>query len=121
MNFELKPLDFQAATTAKTDALLVLVPAQFKAGRDALSQLVAKAHKSGDLETTAGKTLSLWHPAGIAASRVMLAAQGDGSPKQLRKAVTAAINAIKATPVKHLTVCLPQAGEQRLVAVVQAV
>jgi leucyl aminopeptidase len=121
MNFELKALDLASAARAKTDALVVLIPADFKPGRDALSQLIAKAHKSGDLDASAGKTLSLWHADGVAAPRVVLAAVGDGSAKQVRKALSAAVNAVKAAPVKHLTVCLPQAGEQRLVAAAQAV
>jgi leucyl aminopeptidase len=121
MNFELKPLDFRAATTHRADALVVLIPAHFKPGRDAISQSVAQAHKSGDLDSAAGKTLSLWRVAGVQAPRLVLASIGDGTAKQVRKAVTAAVNAVKGGPVKHLTICLPQADEQRLVAAAQAV
>ena len=121
MNFDLKPLDFPSATRFKTDALIVLIPQNFKPAKDALSQLVAQAHKSHDLGEGAGKTLTLWHPAGVHASRVVLASIGDGSAKHVRKAVTAAVNAIKTTPSKHLTVMLPEAGELRLVAAAQAV
>jgi leucyl aminopeptidase len=121
MNFDLKPLDFQAAAHFKTDALIVLISADFKPARDALSQLVAQAHKSADLDATAGKTLSLWRPAGIQAARVVLVSLGEGSAKQVRKAVSNAVNLIKTAPLKHLTVCMPQAGEQRLIAAAQAV
>ena len=121
MNFELKPLDFQAASRFKTDALIVLVPQDFKPAKDALCASIAQAQKSRDLGVGAGKTLALWHPAGVQAPRVVLASVGDGSAKQIRKAVMAAVNAVKSTPTKHLTVCLPQAGEQRLVAAAQAV
>jgi len=121
MNFDLKPLDFQAASRLKTDALIVLVAEHFKPAKDALSLLIAQAQKSQDFGNGSGKTLSVWQPSGMQASRVVLASIGEGSPKQVRKAVMAAVNAVKTTPTKHLTICLPEAGEQRLVAAAQAV
>ena len=121
MNFDLKPLDFQAASRQKTDALIVLVPEYFKPAKDALSLLIAQAQKSQDFAHSAGKTLSVWQPNGVQASRVVLASIGDGSPKSVRKAVMAAVNAVKTTPTQHLTICLPEAGGQRLVAAAQAV
>ena len=55
MNFELKPMGLVVASTEKCDALVILVPADFKAGKDDLSALVAQALKSADLEAKPGK------------------------------------------------------------------
>ncbi|MEY4364487.1 MAG: hypothetical protein RLZZ24_1839, partial [Pseudomonadota bacterium] len=55
---------------------------------------------------------------------VVLASLGGGSAKQVRRAVTAAVQALKSTrasAIKHLTVCLPHAGDALLAAAAQAV
>ena len=62
MNFELKPLGLVAVASEKCDALIVLVPQDFKAGKDDLSVLVGNALKSSDLEAKPGKILSLYRP-----------------------------------------------------------
>ena len=121
MNFELKALDFAAAASIKTDALVVLVDPKAKTARDALSQLIAKARSSGDLDDTAGKCLLIWQPAGISAQRLVLVSVGQGQAAQVRQSVTAAVNAIKGAAPKHITLCLPQAGAHRLQAAAQAV
>ena len=55
MNFELKTLDLGGAGNETCDALIVLLSAAFKPGKDTLSALVTQVHKAGDLETKAGK------------------------------------------------------------------
>ena len=106
MNFELKTLSLADATTEKCDGLLVFVAASFKAGSDALSPLIAQAQKAGDLESKPGKYLSLYAPAGITAPRVVIAAMGDGSAKQIRQAVAAAVAAVRSTKaVKKIVLC----------------
>ncbi len=107
MNFELKSLDLAAAAALPCDALVVLVPAGFKPGKDALSALVAQALKAGDLESKPGKLLPLYRPAQAKCSRVVLVGAGDGSAKQVRQAVTAAVGTLRAgTPgVKKLALC----------------
>jgi leucyl aminopeptidase len=62
MNFELKKLDLEAAAIEKCDLLAVLVPEEFKPGRDALSALVAQAVKQGTLPKV-GKHLPCTSPA----------------------------------------------------------
>ena len=62
MNFELKTLDLTAASALKCDALVVLVMANFKPGKDALSLQVAQALKAEDLQSKPGKLLPLYRP-----------------------------------------------------------
>jgi len=121
MDFELKTLDLAQAATHKCDALVVLVSESFKPGKDALSRLVAEARKSGDLETKPGKLLHAWRPAGIAASRLVMAGAGDGSAKRVQSAVQAAVAALRSTGCKRLVICLPaDAGEDAVRVAVTA-
>jgi len=107
MNFELKTLDLAAAAGLAGDALVVLVPAGAKPGKDALSALIAQALKAGDLDTKAGKLLALYRPTQARCARALLVGAGDGSPRQVRLAVTAAVAALRSgTPaLKKLVLC----------------
>jgi leucyl aminopeptidase len=109
MNFELATLNLTGAAAEKSDALLVLVPEAFEPGEEALSQLIAHAMESGDLETKTGKLLQAWRIPGVNAPRLLLVGAGDGSARQVRSAVTAAMGSVKAASVKHLTLCFPWA------------
>ncbi|QDL54376.1 leucyl aminopeptidase [Rhodoferax aquaticus] len=102
MNFELKPLGLLACANEKCDALIVLVPQAFKASKDDLSQLIAQAIKASDFETKPGKTLSLYRPLQANADRVVLAGIGDGSARQVRTAVHAALALVKTPSLKKL-------------------
>ncbi|MFT3717183.1 leucyl aminopeptidase [Pseudorhodoferax sp.] len=95
MNFELKSLDAAGCAAAKCDALLVLVPEDFKPGADALSGWIAQARKAGDFEPKPGKTLALYRPQGVAATRVVLAGSGDGAARQVRQAVLAGMGTLR--------------------------
>ncbi len=114
MTFELNTLNLAGAAREKCDALLVLLADPFKPGKDVLSALVEQTVKAGDLEIKPAKPdqpLIIYRPAGLACSRAVLASIGDGSAKQVRKAVTAAVLAVKADKVKKLVICfasLPQ-------------
>ncbi len=121
MNFELKTLDLHAAATHKTDALIILVSAKDKPAKSVLAQLISDARKSGDLDESPAKLLTVWQPQGVSATRVVLVSTADGSAAQVRKAVTAAVGAVKAAKPAHLTVCLADAGGQHLQAAAQAV
>ena len=111
MNFELKALDLTQAAAEKTDALVVLVTESFKPGKDALSQLVAQALKAGQLEVKPGKLLQLYQSSAVAAPRAVLAGAGDGCARQVRLAVQAAVAAVKAGPVKRLSLCFAAAPD----------
>lgn len=105
MNFELKTFDLTDAGTEKCDALIVLIADSFKPGRDVLSGLVSQVLKAGDLETKAGKSLLLYRPTGLACSRLVLAGVGDGSLKELRQGIAAAVTTVKSAKVKKLVLC----------------
>ena len=110
MNFELKTFDLAGAANEKCDALIVLLSQSFKPGKDVLSALVAQALKAGDLETKPGKLgkpgkpLVMYRPAGLACSSAVLAGVGDGSAKEVRQAVVAAVAAVKTGNVKKLAI-----------------
>ena len=122
MNFELKPLGLVGVASEKCDVLVVLVPQSFKAAKDDLSALVAQTLKLSDLEAKAGKLLHLYRPDQCSATRVVLAGVGEGSAKEVRTAVTAAIGGIKAPSLKKLVVAFAApAREDAVRAAVQAV
>jgi len=122
MNFELKSLDLAACAKEKCDALVVLVSEAFQPGKDALSQLVEQARKSGDLDSKPGKLLQMYRPAAAVATRVLLVGAGDGSARQTRQAVAAAVAAVKGPALRKLLISFAGAPAQKAVrAVVQAV
>jgi leucyl aminopeptidase len=116
MDFQLKTLTTAQAANEKTDALIVLVADEPLAagaeasGRpdagstDVLATLLEDVRKAGDLPVKAGKLLTLYRPAGMAASRVVVASIGDGQPTSVRNAVLAAVGAAKAAGPKRLTI-----------------
>src|SRR6185369_8565075 len=97
MDFQLKTLDAAGAAREKCDALVLVVPEGYKPGKDALSRLAAEALKAGDLEAKPGKLLQSYRPAGIGASRVILAGAGDGSARRVQAAICAAIGSLRST------------------------
>jgi leucyl aminopeptidase len=121
MTFELKSMGLVGASTEKCDALIVLVAQDFKAGKDDLSDLLAQAIKSGDLEPKPGKLLSLYRPVQANAARVVLAGIGSGSARDVRTAVVAAVASVKSATLKKLMVCFASpAREDAVRAVVTA-
>ena len=105
MDFELKTFTFARVCTEKCDALVVLAPPAI-AGSDPASQLAAQALKAGDFEAKPGKLLVSYRPAGIAATRLVLVGVGDGSAKNVRAAVLAAMGALKNGNVKRVLLSL---------------
>ena len=112
MNFELKAMDLVAAADEKCDVLVLLVPKSFKAAKDDLSQLVGSALKSGDLETGVGKVLSLYRPLQAAGVRVVLASVGEGSAREVRSALVAALGVAKSANLKRLCVCFAAPAQE---------
>lgn len=110
MDFELKPLSLTRICSEKCDALLMLVPMDMVAGDDAISNLVTSAIKAGDFETKPGKLLNAYRLPGITATRLVLAGCGDGSAKNVRTAVTAAMGSIKSCNARKVIVCLSGLG-----------
>jgi leucyl aminopeptidase len=104
MNFELKPLSLVEAASEKCDALLVLVGDSYKPAKDGFSALVARALKDGDAQSKAGRVLALYKPALAQATRVVIAGVGDGSAKQVRAGLAAALASAKSDKLKKLIV-----------------
>ncbi len=101
MDFELKTFTLARVCAEKCDALVLLAPPTI-VGNDPVSQLAAQAIKAGDFETKPGKLLVSYRPAGIAATRLVLVGVGDGSTKNVRTAVLAAMEALKKSNVKRV-------------------
>ncbi|MDO5624116.1 MAG: leucyl aminopeptidase [Pseudomonadota bacterium] len=116
MNFELKTLRLPEAAAEAAPALAVLVADDFTAGEDALSALIGRASASGDFKTEAGTLLASYGAPRIAADRVLLVGLGDGSPARVRKAVAAAVTALKRGPAAALTLCFAQPADAPAVA-----
>jgi leucyl aminopeptidase len=95
MDFELKTLTLNGISSEKCDALIALIPNDFSPGSDPLSVVAAHAIRSGDFESKPGRLLGAYRMQGMAASRVVLVGVGDGSAKNVRTAVTAALGALK--------------------------
>lgn len=108
MDFELKTLGLAEAAAQKCDALVVVVPEDFKGASDPLSRLVQDARKAGDFEAKPGKLLQSYRMPGVGAARVVLAGAGDGSGKRIQTAVQAAVAGLRMKSVKRLVICLPQ-------------
>lgn len=122
MNFELKPLESGVIALEKCDALLVFVTASFKPGKDALSTLVAKVLKTGDLTAKAGQMLDIFRPTGFACARLVLMHVGEGAVGDVRKAVTAAIVLLKSAKTKRVSLCFVHSpSDQALRVAVAAV
>ena len=113
MNFELNRLDLADAATQKADALTVLVPQSFKPSAGVVPALIAGALKAGDLETKCGKSLHVYRAPGVTCARVVLVGCDEGSARQVRQAIVAAVGVIKSGSVKNLVLCFgwPAAGE----------
>jgi leucyl aminopeptidase len=111
MNFELKALNAAAAQLEKCDVMVVVLNHPFVPAKDALSVLVAKALKLGDLSTHAGQVLDVYRPAGFAATHVVLVQGGDGATAGLRKALLAAMTAVKSSKPRKLSLCFLQQPE----------
>lgn len=122
MNFDLKPLSLVEAASDKCDALLVLVPDNYKPAKDGFSAMVGRAIKDGDALTKAGRVLALYKPVLAQATRVVIAGVGDGSGKQVRAGVAAALASAKSDKLKRLVVVFAgPAGDAALRAAVAAV
>jgi leucyl aminopeptidase len=84
--------------------LLVLLADGYKPAKDGFSAFVGRAIKDGDALTKAGKLLPLYKHAMAQATRVVLVGVGDGSAKQVRAGVIAAMGSVKSDTFKRLVV-----------------
>jgi leucyl aminopeptidase len=122
MNFELKPLSVSAAASQKCDALLVLLPATLPSAADPFSVWLQSLQKSGDLPVKPGTILSVFKPAHANTSRLVLASTGDGSARQVRQAIAAALGTVRSVDPQRIVVAfVGDAGTAGLRAVVAAI
>ncbi|WP_342130483.1 leucyl aminopeptidase [Hydrogenophaga sp. OTU3427] len=107
MNFELKTLSLAQAAATACDALVLLWPDQpVVAKGDPLAELARREAAGAHWEGGVAKLwLSQGHPACKAARLVMVRA-GDGSPASVRRAVAAALGALKSPAVKKVVLSL---------------
>ncbi len=99
-------MDVRALQVANEDlpgqaaaALVVVLSADASAWQlpPVLSDLAHDAVRHGDLELKAGKVLYVHRPAGLKASRLVLAVAADASVKAYKKAVAGALSAVKSS------------------------
>jgi leucyl aminopeptidase len=125
MDFELKNLDLAGAAREKADAIVVVVPPDWRPGRDPISRLAADALQSQALDRKNGKPLACWRPDGVACPRVVLVGSGgDATPagwRKLKSAVAAAVAGLRDAGVRRLLVCLPGATSGDVRSAVMAV
>lgn len=106
MDFKVQTAELNALATAGADALIVVV------GGDVLPQdldaAVAKhaqaAIKLGDFALKAGQALTLTHPEGLKAARLVLAASGKSSLAAARAALSAGLAQVKSRGVVNAAV-----------------
>jgi len=106
MDFELKTLSRPRTASEKCDALIVLVPTDVQAQPDALSTLITSAIKARHFQAEPGKLLQSYRSAGLGATRLILAGVGSGSPRDIKRALGAAMAALKASPAQKVIVSL---------------
>ncbi|HEY1102487.1 MAG TPA: leucyl aminopeptidase [Burkholderiaceae bacterium] len=122
MNVELKTLGWSRLASEKCDALVVLVDDRFQPEEGALPALLAAALKAGDFEAKPGRLLpSYRNAAAAAATRVVFAGVGDGSARQVRAGVAAAVASLKAAKVARLVLHLGALAQCNAVVVQAAV
>jgi leucyl aminopeptidase len=63
------------------------------------------ALKAGDIDAKAGKALLAYRPAGVLASRLVLAGVGEGSAREVRQALGAAMGQLKGAKLKKIDIC----------------
>ena len=110
MDFELKTLTLAGICSEKCDVLIALIPNDFKPGLDPLSAIAAHALQSGDFESKPGRLLGAYRLEGLVASRVVLVGTGDGSPKNVKTAVTAALGTLKGSNAQVAALYLGAVG-----------
>ncbi len=106
MDFELKTLNSKGPQGGRADAVIMPVPEGWQAGGDAVSGLAAQAHGHGDLPTKPGKVLQMYRPEGPGPRRMVFVGAGQGTAREVRQAVAAALSAIKSPDMRVLALHL---------------
>ncbi len=144
MDFELKTLTLQQAARVAADALIVLWPDSADADADAdadaaaaaaadadaaaaaaaactdLAQWARAAVADADIDQAVGSVLLAHRLPGVQARKVALVRSGDASPAATRKAVLAAMAALKLGSAQRLLLWAGQPSSAALAALLQA-
>lgn len=105
MNFEIQKLSLAHAIQGQLDAMVVLWPSQTvpnALGHDPVSRWVAKAIEQGDFELKAGAVMTLYCQPGISPRHLVVVCTADNQAAQIRIAMQAAWNALKASKIHQL-------------------
>ena len=99
MNFELKTISWAQAASTHASLVVVLVTklasTEANAPDGAVAELVATARAAGDCDGSAGKMVQAYTLSGFIAPKVSLCGVGNGSARDVAKAVAAAMAAFK--------------------------
>lgn len=96
-----------ALSQLNADALLVVFTAdQGSTGDPVLDQIAKDAIAAGDFALKTGKSLYVHRPAGVKASRVVLLAAADATPKALKAAVGKGLAHIKDLGAAHAAIAV---------------
>jgi len=120
MNLELQTLSWAQAASLRVDALIVLVSQKQAKHTGLLSTMLSQVEKSGDFNRSTGQSMLWWKPVGLKAQRLVFAATGEGSPQDVRQAVTLALQALKKTKSAKVAICLEESHAKHLVIATQA-
>ena len=125
MDFELKSLTPHQAAGMAADALVVLWPDSADEHRpavdDPLTLWAWGAVTDQDIDKSAGSCLLAHRLPGVQPRRLALVRSGDGSAAATRKAVSAAVGALKLDGAKRLVVLAGPASASAVAIIVQAV
>ncbi|ODV13514.1 MAG: leucyl aminopeptidase [Rubrivivax sp. SCN 70-15] len=113
MDFKTQAIGPGGLAAIAADALLVVVGGQAVPAplEGALGTVLKAAATDGDFSFKAGQLLYAHRVAGVKAPRVAFAAAGDGSLKNLRRAVAAGVALLKSGGARHLVVAAVGVGE----------
>lgn len=109
MDFELKKLSLAQAAQTPAALLIVLVAQGNQPPKDTsngLASLWSAAAKAGDFDGSAGQSLPAYGVTGVKAARVNLVGVGEGKPKDVAKALSAAVSGFKPTAKSGAAVAL---------------
>jgi leucyl aminopeptidase len=109
MDFRLQISGPEALADVACDALVLVVCVEGLDTRldPAVAGLVADAVKGGDFQFKADRTLYLHRPAGVKATRLIVAAATDATPKAFRKAIATALGQIKGLGARRVAAAAP--------------
>lgn len=106
MDFKLSTLDFAQAAKISSDALIVLIAPDTVWSTDPISSLAQQALSDKDLDTTSNTCLNIYKANGIASKRLILVSVSNKSNSQIKKAVSSAIQSIKANKAQKISIVL---------------